>query len=388
MDVGSNLGGFLFFMEQFGERTDLVGVEGDSRFVTECSTVSRLLGSQVKFYNADIMALTPPEKPYDAIILQNVYQYLYDKIGDHEKIFSHLGRHGRSIIWYNPMSSEDPVIQEHANSNPNTDWAPYNSKDIFFAAMKAGFLHPIPTKQRFVGMGPAREHWLFIQDEVRPLNPQTVELDTIFGTEQPVRDHYHGIHRVFLDEHRSYKLFNDNRLRQMERIQRAVSCGFLDRRLCDGLKYIVDKQDKIVGYSQPRGTEMTSMRKILGDDVIRKHTNQHLWRLFSRMIRFDLFNHDVGTHNYVYLPSKFTPILIDLENIVEEASRSNQLSIYRQPPDANEVQSAEANLNLLFRDIPIVIGSQNPIAVLQHALLRSNFLSRLDVDDVLSRRDL
>jgi SAM-dependent methyltransferase len=388
MDVGSNLGGFLFFMEQFGGRTDLLGVEGDSRFVKECRTVSRLLGSRVKFQNSDIMSLAPPEEPYDSIILQNVYHYIYDKVGDHETIFRHLGRHGRSIIWYNPMNDGDPVIPKHANSNPNTNWAVYNSKDIFRAALKAGFLHPIPLKLRFIGMGAAREHWLFIRDDVRALNPRSITLDSVAGKLQPVRDHFAGMHQVFLDEDRSYKVFLIDRYGQMQRVQNAVSCGFLDRQICDGLEYIVNEENRVVGYSQPRGTELLAARAVLGGGAVERDFKQQLWRLFSRMIRHDCFNHDVGRHNFVYEHSRSIPMLIDLENIVEGASKSSQLSIYRVTPDANEKQSAEANLRLLFPDVSVVVGSRDPISVLQECLLGSKFLSELDFGGGLFQRQL
>ena len=179
MDVGSNLGGFLFFLEQFAGRTKLLGVEGDARFVDECRAAAHLLESRVQIKQKDIMALEPPATPYDSIILQNVYHYIYDKVGSHELIFRQFARHGRSIIWYNPMSDKDPVIPQHANSNPDTDWSAYNHADICKAAMKAGFLHPVPLKLRFAGMGPTREHWLFVLDEGRPLRPATIALKEV-----------------------------------------------------------------------------------------------------------------------------------------------------------------------------------------------------------------
>lgn len=381
MDVGSNLGGFLFFLEQFTQRTELLGVEGDARFVAECQKVASLLESKVQFRNKDIMALEPTTV-HDAMILQNVYHYIFDKKGSHEPIFKQFARHARSIIWYNPMNDSDPVIPQHANSNPNADWSSYNHGAIFKAAMKAGFLHPLPLKLRFAGMGPAREHWLFVRDEVRPLCPSVVPLSEIGTTEIAVRDHFKNIHKVTADDRYFYKVFLTNQHHQMDRLKSAVESGFFDRTICEGLCYIVDQDGKPVGYRQPRSTEAKFAREALGTTVDRDFRRM-LWILFSRMVRLDRFNHDVGRHNLVFDLASSKPMMIDLENVIDSASSRQRLSIYRVAPNENEVKSAEANLQLFFPDITVTIADRDPITVLCDCLARSTFVSTVDYTNML-----
>lgn len=386
MDVGSNLGGFLFYLEQFGDRSRLLGIEGDKRFVEECHKVSDRLRSRVRFLQQGVMSVDLQESAYDTMILQNVYHYIYDKVSNHREIFAKFRSLARSIVWYNPMSKADPVIGQHANSNPQTDWDRYSHADIFRGAIAAGYLHPLPDrKSRFGGMGSTREHWIFVADDVRSLKVETMPLANVQGVPVEIRQHFRDVHSVSLDAARSYKVFKEGRTHLAEGVLKSVQKGTIDASLCPDLRFIVDGNGKIVGYSQPRGTDFLTLRQGLGEERLNNLVAVQQWRLFSRMIRNNTFNHDVGPHNFVMVPGMADPMLIDLENFVHDASTVRALSVYRLEPNDNEVRSAEANLGNLFPDVTLKIEGRNSIDILVDVLLRSNFLSRIDYTNVLSR---
>jgi hypothetical protein len=376
-DVGSNLGGFLFYLEQFGNMSELLGIEGDRRFTNECEKVRELLGSSVRFINNDVMSKFELSKMYDAMIFQNIYHYIYDKEGSHRKIFEKLAEISNAIIWYNPMTTEDPVIVKHANSNPATDWQKYNHQDIFLGAIQAGFLHPVKdTHSKFGGMGNAREHWIFIKDQSNKLNKEFITLSEVSGDPIDVAEHYGGIHSVVMNETRSFKIFTNQHRRLAKGVIQLVNIGVIDADLCPDLRFIIDEAGEVVGYSQPRGAEVNSIMGHDGslNDIITR-INTLRWRLFSRMVRHDVFSHDLGQHNFVINRASQLPMLIDLENFVFDASKSKALSAYKMDPDPNEFRSAKRNLSLVFNDVEIDITNVNSISWLRKALHKSNFLS-------------
>jgi hypothetical protein len=329
------------------------------------------------------MKSIPESKPYDAIILQNVYHYIYDKVGSHEEIFSHFAAHGRSIIWYNPMSADDPVIPLHAKRNPKTDWSRYSQKSIFEAAVKSGFLLPLPLKMRFAGMGPTREHWLFVRDDVRPMKPPSIPISEVQGLEIEPREHFKTVHQIRLSDNRSYKIFLRPNSNPMFRVQAAVEAGLYDNSICPDLQYIVDENGATVGYSQPRGIDLLVARGALGPRTEMPDFLRSVWVLLSRMVRFDMFNHDIGRHNFILTGDHVNPVMIDLENVLLNASAGLQLSIYNPKPTENEVSSAEANLGLLFSTKDVRIDGRDPISVLWDGLTRTDFLGKVDYSNVL-----
>lgn len=384
VDIGSNLGGFVFYMESMADRARLLGVDGDSRFVRECRKIAGILDSRARFELSDIMKLPAPSRKYDVMLLQNVYHYIYDKIGDHQTIFSQLAQHARSILWYNPMDSTDAVIPKHSMHNKETDWSRFTRREIFKSAIKAGFLHPIPLKLRFRGMGAVREHWLFVLDEGARLASQNLPLSSAVGEEIPGRPHFRQIHKVLLGDQRSYKVFLDPRYDQGHVIQRAAEIGFLDELVCGKLDFIVDDDGNVIGYSQPRGVEFNVATGILGLPRAKELHQRQVWRLLSRMLRYDLFYHDLGSHNFVFPVFRELPALIDLESVVFRASEGPALSIYRKTPDESEVNGAEKNLGLVFSDISISIGGRRPLDVLWECLERSSFLHGIGLSGLLA----
>jgi len=386
VDVGSNLGGFLYYLEKFSDRSRLLGIEGDKRFVAECKKVSGLLQSQVQFLQKPVMSVPPMEQFYDAMILQNVYHYIYDKTGSHEAIFRKFAEIARSIISYNPMSKHDPVIGAHANSNPDTDWERYTHKDIFEGAIKAGFLHAIPDKiSHFNGMGPMREHWKFVRDDLQPIKIKTIALSDVSGEEVDIREYYREIHSVRLDATRSYKVFKPRFRNRLKGMIAAVEKGVLDETLCPDLQFIADENGEIAGYTQPRGLDLLASKSARDFSELNRRYHLQQWRLLSRMLRHDMFNHDIGAHNFVVVPGRADPMFVDLEGFVQNASEGLTLSINRLAPTSNEVTSAENNMNLLFPDLDVRINGRDPISVLWDALHKSNFLAGIDCTDILAK---
>lgn len=384
VDVGSNLGGFLFYLEQLGHFSELLGIEGDKKFVAECVKAREALSSEVRFLNKTVMQVNEISQPKDIMLLQNVYHYIFDKEGSHEKIFRKFLEISNAIIWYNPMSSDDPVISKHANSNPNTDWTMYHHQEIFKAAIMAGYLHPLrDTTSRFNGMGPTREHWIFLKDKVTPLEKRFISASDVTGEVARVADHYSKIHQVRMSEQRSFKIFSDQYKEHAEIVLKLVDLCVLDSELCPGLEFVVNASGEVIGYSQPRGRLSTS----LTPEEVTSFTNsaniQRL-KLFSRMIRHDVFCHDLGLHNFVKLEAAPRPMLIDLENFVLNASMCPALSIYKKNPDENEHRSAKANLSLIFEDFEIRTDKRNSISLLRDALHKSRFLDGIDLTNILS----
>jgi SAM-dependent methyltransferase len=378
VDVGSNLGGFLFYLNQMGRRTDLLGIEGQPEFAQECKVVAGMLNSSAAFQISDVMRADVPQQ-FDAIILQNVYHYIFDKIGNHADIFKKFARLGKSIIWYNPMSADDPVIPAHANSNKALDWTAYNTRSIFDAALSAGFLHPIPLQMRFHGMGEAREHWLFILDRRTPLRSRTIRVSNVKGEKQKLRPHFDGIHSVWLDDDRSYKVFARDK-GQMSSLLRSIDLGIFDGDLCDTTDIIVDDASKPVGYSQPRGIHYDDARTVLGTTQARGQFTTKAWRLVSRLIRHNAFHHDIGTHNAIFPPFRLAPILIDIEGAIFDQAR--QLSINLTDPNANEIKGVKDNLRNLFAlDLPV--GDVRPVELLRQGMRSPQFVSALDLRGIL-----
>lgn len=383
-DVGSNLGGFLFYLERFGQISDLLGIEGDKRFTDECEKVRALLDSNVQFINNGVMSKFETPKKYDAMILQNIYHYLYDKEGSHEKIFGRLAEIAKSIIWYNPMTTEDPVIGKHANSNTKTDWSYYNHLDIFFGAIKAGFLHPIKDgKSKFSGMGSAREHWIFVEDKPKKINKKFISLSEVSGDPVKVAEYYRDVHSVVMSNARSFKIFSKQHRSFATGVVRLVDMGVLDADMCPDLYFILDERGEVIGYSQPRGEEIAAASKKWTSNNITNEINNIRWRLFSRMIRHDVFSHDLGAHNFVFNAASQRSILIDLENFVFDASKTRALSIYRTHPDSNEFRSASNNLSLFFDDLVVDLSGLNSISWLRKALYESKFLSDANIQPTL-----
>ena len=384
MDVGSNLGGFLYYLEQFGGFSQLLGIEGDKRFTEECEKVSEKLNSNVEFINKPVMGVNALEQPYDTLLLQNVYHYIYDKEGSHQKIFEKFSGLARSIIWYNPMTADDPVIGAHANSNKDTDWGQYNHKDIFMGAIKAGFLHPIrDRKSRFGGMGSIREHWFFIRDNVIPIQKKFLSISDVSGDFVNVADHYSTIHYVKMNDKRSFKIFHGAHTGLAEIVVRLVDMGVIDATLCPDLQFILNESGEVVGYSQPRGLEISHVSVDNGAGDLIDKINLQRWKIFSRMLRHNVFSHDLGDHNFVLLADNSIPAMIDLENFVFDASKSKALSVYRKNPDKNEYLSAEANLKLFFGDVHVDLEGFNSISVMQVLLHESKFLNGIRLNGIL-----
>ena len=384
MDVGSNLGGFLFYLEQFGEFSQLLGIEGDRRFTDECQKVIDLLNSNVKFIHKGVMEVEEFEPLYDTMIFQNIYHYVYDKEASHEKIFKKLSQMARSIIWYNPMTAKDPVIAQHAKSNREADWGQFNHEQILIGAIKSGYLHPIRDRiSKFGREGDVREHWLFIRDETVPIEKKFIPISEVNGAPVKIADHYLGIHEVRMDDERAYKIFNREHLRLAENVAALVDKGVIDTILCPDLRFILNEDGRVIGYSQPRGLEISPT--LLGSEASKVDNDLNMLRLilFSRMLRYDVFCHDLGAHNFVCIPDRKRPMLIDLENFVLDASTKKALSIYRRRPDDNEYRSAESNLRLFFGEAATAIRTINSIAALSKLLYETSFLNRIDVEGAL-----
>lgn len=384
LDIGCNFGGLLFFLEKFGRFKSLEGIEANSSYIREANYVANLLDSNVRFRHANVLTHQPDEE-HDVILLQNVYHYLYDEAGSHEAIFKVLHRLGRSVIWYNPMTEKDPVIPLHANKNKKTNWGNYNKAAIFAGAIKAGFLFPLPITQRFKGMGQEREHYLFVRDEVTPIAPHIFKLEEIRGTELPVRDHFKTIHRVVLDDARAYKIFLNESFGQIRTIEALIQSGVLDSKLCGSIDFVVDTMGKVVGYSQPRGVDFSTARDVVGHTEATGLYRRAVWRLLSRTLRAGAFTHDVGSHNFVFLPSQADPIMIDIDNFVLDPAR---LSIYARGRDPHSLEKAEANFKLpnLFADFsPKVESYAGGAEFVFDALLRSNFLKEASTQKLLER---
>lgn len=367
-DVGCNLGDFIFFMEWMADRTELLGLEADKALVEQCLFVAELLDSRARFQCCDFMRLAAPAAKYDTLILRNVYPRLFDRIGEHEPIFRKLAEQARSLIWHNPTSSDR-----------------FSRRQLFEGALKAGFLHPIPLRMRYREGDTAGESWLFVLDEREDHKPAYIDASGIDAVAQELRPHFAGIHEVSLDDKRSYKTFLDRKYGQTDRVLRAMECGLFDRRACGPIDFVVDKERNVLGYSQRRGVAFQVGRQILGGAAADAQHARQVWVLFSRMLRHGAFCHDVGTHNFVFLPACARPIMIDIENIVFDAHAHPALSIYCQHPDENETKGAERNLKRVFKDVEVSIAGRAPTQVLWECLEKSAFLAGLDLCGLLRK---
>lgn len=225
------------------------------------------------------------------------------------------------------------------------------------------------------------EHISYRKDRIIRQKHDTIDLAQVQGDSVEIRKHYKNIHEIFLDDSRSFKIFKPGFEHLALGVKHLASMGVFDASLCPDLRFIVNGAGKTVGYSQPRGLTLSEAQNLSSEQTLRQYILVQQWILLSRMLRHDVFSHDIGSHNFVFSPEKLEPMAIDLENYIINASSDVALSVYSECPDSHEISAAEANLRRLFKDIAISIYGRDPISVLWSALYRSKFLS--SVNDAL-----
>lgn len=337
LDIGSNLGGFLFFLEAHAGVEHAVGYEPDTGCHEASERFAEALRSRARVVRESILAA--PRETFDAVLLQNVYHHLYEQTGDHDRLWSHLAGLGRYVVSYNPFSTQDPVVRGLAASNRAPDWERFTFRDTCVAAVRSGFLLPLPLDFAFRGMGSERAHLLFVRDDPHPLSPARIAWDPDGKTKLEVREWHVAIHQRFYDEEYFYKVFL--RPRPIARVVEAVASGFYDRAVVGDLDWLTHGEE-IIGYRQPRGIPFEE-NGTESERLAEYHTA--LWRIVSRALRHDRFLPDLCTENFVQMPGREGLAFVDLEMVLH--------SLLQVPPDSRHKARLNLALPSQFPDVPL-----------------------------------
>jgi SAM-dependent methyltransferase len=362
IDIGCNMGGILFYLNQHYNFSELIGVEGDPKFYSEILKINQYLNTKIKFYNKNFFQYknwSLGDKK-DCLVLQNIYHYLYDVSGNHDDIFSILSKVSNNIIWYNPIDNKDPVIGKHANTNKNTNWNEFSIKNIYLSAIKNDFYLPISLDFKFSGMGDSRHHLLFPRrnaQENETIN--TIDYDLLNNLdleEYKTEDYYKPIHAVYFCSSYFYKIFKEKYFYQAEKIYELFKKKALNKKIANEIIFI-KKEDKIIGYKQ---------KKMMNyEEVLQKFLKQEIddakyslyYLLFSNALKYNFLPTDFGTHNIKFeinYDGDLQAYLIDLESFItsEQQIYSENLRNYSLYNNTTDHEKIKINLNRFFDNIP------------------------------------